>query len=144
MSTEDRTLIQVSLKDEAGNTVIGVNGNTFETISGREMTATGDKYRPGVGQTERAFGGPKSFSDLVISRTYLEDRDGPVYKHLISAGSRVFGTVTETPLDADYQGFGAPTTWPVRLQGVKRPDADINSGNRSVLELTFWVDGDPT
>ncbi|MCW3039353.1 MAG: hypothetical protein JWM31_1258 [Solirubrobacterales bacterium] len=140
MSTEDRTLVTVALTGKSGPIAVG----TFETITGRELTSTGDKYRPGPGQAERAFGGPSSYSDITVTRTFNDATDDALYRLLLQEGSRASGTCTEQPLDTNYASFGAAVNWPVRLQGVKRPDVDINSGNRRVLELTFWVDGDPS
>lgn len=135
MSTEDHNLVNLNIP--------GLGGGDWETIAGREFTAEGDKYRPGAGQNQIAWGGPGSYSDITLTRTYLDDQEFLI-KQLRIKGSTAVGTVTETPLDANYMPFGQKTTWQVRLQGIKAPDTDINSGNKRVVELTFWVSGDPS
>jgi hypothetical protein len=136
MPSQDRTRVSLRLNN--------VDYGDWDTMTGREVTSTGDKYRPGPGKAERAFGGPSSYADIVLSRTYLEEVDGPIYKTFVQYAARLSGSITEQPLDIDYNVFGSKTTWPVRFQGVKRPDVDIMSGNRKIIEVTFWVDGDPT
>jgi hypothetical protein len=138
MSTSDHNLVSLNIVFPGG-----IPGGDWETITGREMTAEGDKYRPGPGQNAVAMGGPISYSDITITRTYLDDQVATV-KLLRQVGSKATGTITETPLDQDYAPFGDKTTWQVRLQGVKVSDTDINSGAKRTLELTFWVTGSPS
>ena len=53
VTTEDRLLVTMTLA--------GIDTGTWDTLTGREMDSEGDMYRPGVGQTQRANGGPKTF-----------------------------------------------------------------------------------
>ena len=135
MSTEDRNRVIVNLN--------GINCGTWETIAGREMSAEGDKFRPAAGEAQRAWGGPTTYSDITLTRTY-DDTQEALIKTLRKLGAKASGEVTEIPLDINYESFDKSTVWPVRLQGIKAPDTDINSGNRRIVELTFWVDGDPS
>jgi len=136
VTTEDRLLVTMTLA--------GIDTGTWDTLTGREMDSEGDMYRPGVGQTQRANGGPKTFSDITVTRTYDATVDAPLVRALRTKGSCAGGSLTESELDCDYNAFGEQTTWPVRLKGIKTPDLDIDSGNRKKLEITLWVDGDPS
>lgn len=135
MSAEDRTLVTLTLG--------GIDCGTWETMTGRDTDSDGDAYRPGVGKAQKTFGGPKKYTDITVTRTYDSNLDLALYKRLNTLGSKAKGSCTETELDDDYNTFGKALTWPVRLKGIKRPGVNIDSGNRKMLEITMWVDGDP-
>lgn len=136
MATEDRTLVTLKL----GALTTGV----WETLTGRETDSEGDVYRPAPGSAQRADGGPRTYSEAVVMRTWDDARDGPIYRTLNAAGSRSSGSLSEQPLDADYNAFDTPTVWPVRLKGIKRPDVDVNGANRKMFEISMWIIGDPS
>lgn len=136
MSTEDRTLVTLNLA--------GIDCGDWETMTGREMDSDGDAYRPLPGQSQVAMGGPKTYSEITVGRTYLPERDFQLAKTLRTLGSKATGSCTESELDDDYNAFGNATTWSVRLKGVKTPDTDRDSANRKKIELTLTVSGDPS
>lgn len=136
MSTEDRTLVTLNLA--------GTDYGDWETLTGRELDSDGDAYRPLPGQAQVALGGPKTYSEITVSRTYIAERDFGMVKTLRTLGSRATGSVTEAELDDDYNAFGNTTTWTVRFKGLKAPDVDRESGNRKKVEITLTVSGDPS
>ena len=137
MSTQNRTLVTL--------TIGGINTGVWETLSGREMdTEGGDTYRPAPGDVQRSLGGPKTFGEITVSRTAEPQRDGTLRRRLQALGSRASGSLSEQPLDADLNAFDTPTVWPVRLKGMTPPETDVNSGDRQMLELTLFVDGEPS
>lgn len=137
MSVQNRSLVTLSLA--------GINTGVWETLSGREMdTEGGDTYRPGPGDSQRSLGGPKVFGEITVARTAEDTRDGALRRRLQALGSRASGSLSEQPLDADLNAFDTATVWPVRLKGMSPPDTDVNSGDRKMLEITLFVDGEPS
>lgn len=136
MATEDRTHVTLRLGP--------FDTGQWETLTGREMDSEGDVYRPGPGAAQRADGGPKTYSEAVVTRTWDDTRDGNIYRTLNTYGSRATGTLSEQPLDEDYNAFDQLTAWPVRLKGLKRPDVNINGTDRKMFEITLWIEGDPS
>jgi hypothetical protein len=122
----------------------GIDCGDWETISGREMDSDGDAYRPLPGQSQVAMGGPKTYSDITLTRTYLTERDAQLVRTLRTLGPKAVGSCTESELDDDYNAFGEKTTWSVRLKGLTAPDSDRDSANRKKLEVTLTVSGDPS
>lgn len=132
MSTASQNLITVSVAGEQ----LGV----FATRSGGETTAEVSKSRPGGMQPEEVYPAEPTTGDVTVSRTMKRDRptgsDYDLARRLRPKAGKVDMVISEQPLDANGLAWGKPTVWTGLLTGVNGGDADANSNEVRMLELT--------
>lgn len=127
-------------------TVVFVDGEdlgAFATKSGGESTAENTKIRPAAMAAEIALGGLSTIGDLTIGRHYQPFRDDPLLARLRAKIGSARVTVTVVSLDGNGKAFktdGNPY-WVGVLIGVSEPDADANSNDGAMFELTISCDG---
>jgi hypothetical protein len=130
MATQQQSLISV--------TVDGAPLGIFDTLSGGATTADATKRRAGGGQL-KSYAALPDTDDLTVSRDYDRERDHEKLRELRRRVGRAPVSVSEQPLDDDGAPWGKPTTYTGRLTGVNPGDADSNSGDVRMLELTIQV-----
>lgn len=116
--------------------VDGESLGTFITKSGGATTADGQKTRLGGMSDEVALGGPASTDDVTVTRvndTFMQARN----KRLKSRVGLASMSVTFTPLGNDKQPSGPSETYTGLLAGHATPDADDNSSDVAMVELTL-------
>jgi hypothetical protein len=127
-SREDQYAVTVS--------VAGVSLGTFDKLSGGELDSEETKYRPGGMGAEVALGGPKTVSNVTVSRIYSLDGDHAAnLASLKAAIGKGAVTITKQPLDADGNAYGSPVVYNGILKNVKLPDHDSQSNDPGMLEL---------
>lgn len=115
-----------------------IDGQTigvFDTFNGGDAIATSTKHRPGGMGEEKDYASLPSYSDITVSRVYERERDHELLRSLTRKAGRVPWSITEQPLDASGNAWGAPTVYSGRFLGVKRGDVDSTSGEPRMCEL---------
>lgn len=131
MSTADQARIT--------SAVAGKDLGTFDTRSGGETTASGEKYRAGGGEEEVSVSRP-SVGEVTISRKYKRERDHELARWLRTKAGKADGSVNEQLTDDDDLPWGKPVTWTGRLLSVNTGDVDSNSQSEPrFLTLTFMM-----
>lgn len=131
MSTAQQSLISV--------TVDGQPLGIFDTLSGGATTADATKHRSGGGQM-KSYPALPDTDDLTVSRDYDRERDHEKLRALRRRVGRANGcSISEQPLDDDGAPWGKPTVYTGRLTGVSPGEADSNSGDVRMFELTFQI-----
>lgn len=127
-SREDQYAVTVS--------VAGVSLGTFDKLTGGEMDSEEVKFRPGGMGPEVALGGPRTTSNVTVSRVYSLDGDHTVNLPTLKAAiGKASVTVSKQPLDVDGNAYGSPTVYTGVLKNVKLPDHDSQGNNVGMLEL---------
>ena len=117
-------------------TVNGVSLGTFDKLSGGEIDSEETKYRPGGMGSEVALGGPRTTSNVTVSRIYSLDADHSVNLPTLKASvGKAQVTVSKQPLDVDGNAYGSPVVYQGVLKNVKLPDHDSVSNDPGMLEL---------
>jgi hypothetical protein len=124
-------------------TVAGVPIGGFQTITGGDVTAESVKDRPPGSRFETAVESLPSVSDITVTRSWEEGRDGPLLTFLFSqVGTgpcnigRLYRDIAQNVVRTDaYAGI---------LVGVVAPEGDSNNTNgKAILSLTFNAWGGP-
>lgn len=127
-SREDQYAVTVS--------VGGVSLGTFDKLTGGELDSEEQKYRPGGMGAEVALGGPRTTTNVTVSRIYSLDADHAVNLSTLKAGiGKAEVTVTKQPLDVDGNTYGSAVVYKGVLKTVKLPDHDSGSNDPGMLEL---------
>lgn len=129
--TEQSSLITVSVNE--------VSLGTFDSYSGGEPTAKGNKHRAGGMGLEVSYGSLPSWSDITVSRVYEWARDWELERTLVGLAGRVTAHMTEQPLDPDGNAYGKPKVWQGRFLGVKPGKADSTSDAVRLWEIDIEV-----
>lgn len=130
MSTQQQSLITV--------TVDGEPWGVFDTLSGGDTTAEPTKRRSGGGgmKSYAAFG---DSDDVTVGRVYERERDHEKLRKARRRVGRAEMVVSEQPLDDDGAPWGKPTVYTGRLIGLAPGEADSNSSDVRMLELTAQI-----
>jgi hypothetical protein len=122
-------------------TVDGINLGVFDTFTGGNVSAEVSKRRAGGAKSRRAtLGGPRDVDDVTIAREFVHQRDHALAAQLEQRTGSAEAVVTRQPLDANQAPYGRPKTYAGILQNVAYPDADSDSADTAMLELTFVVE----
>lgn len=123
-------------------TVDGERLGAFDTFTGGNVSAEVSKRRAGGARTRRAtLGGPRDVDDVTIAREFVHTRDHALAASLEQkVGATSSATITRQPLDANGSPFGRVKTYTGVLSNVAYPDADSDSADTAMLELTFVVE----
>lgn len=118
--------------------VQGVTG-FFETKTGGNKTATVTKVWDGGQTNPDVISSLPEVDNVVVSRTYDQDRDGPVLNNLRDKVSEFTTTLSVTPLKRNMEAFGGNSViYPDSLLvGVTEMEADSNSGDPARYQLEF-------
>jgi hypothetical protein len=113
--------------------VDGISIGVFDTHSGGDSQAKGNKHRPGGMGDEVSYASLPSYSDLKVTRVYERNRDHELIRTLSAKSGLKPASMTEQPLDADGNAWGKPTVYTGRFLGLSRGDTD------STFELDIEV-----
>jgi hypothetical protein len=130
MSTAQQSLISV--------TIDGKPFGIFDTLSGGATTADPTKRRAGGGQM-KSYAAHAGTDDLTVSRDYDRERDHEQIRRLRRRVGKAMASVSEQLLDDDFAPWGKPTTYTGRLTSVNPGDADSDSADVRMFELTFQI-----
>ncbi|MBB3041023.1 hypothetical protein [Nocardioides soli] len=133
MTTSQMQLITV--------TVDGRPLGVFDTLTGGEPTAEVPKHRPGGMTQERSYPGLPSFGDLTVGRELDQQRDLELYRSLVNRVGRASFTVSRQLLDENGAPVGRPITYIGRLSAMTDPEADSNSNDPSMWQMTAVITG---
>ena len=111
----------------------------FDKRTGGDMAATESKYRPGGMGPEKSYTSLPSAASLTVSRVFENERDVELMRALQAKAGRVSGSVSEQPLDADGNAYGAPITFSGLFLGVKWGNMDSTSNTPRQVELDFSI-----
>jgi len=98
-------------------------------------------HHDGGNQRPSLVGGNKTWSDLVVRRGFKPDRDWPMLRRLLPLVLSWETTVSHSPTDANGLVLATPLVWTCLLKGVDPSEADANSGDPAMVQLTFAVSG---
>lgn len=129
MSTQQQSRITVSVDGES----LGA----FDACTVGSTSAEVTKRRTADG--ERTWPAKNTHEDKVVSRVFERERDHELARRLKLRTGRAMVTITEQPLDDDDMPWGKPTVSNGRLSAVSTGDADVQSSEPRVLELTVVV-----
>jgi hypothetical protein len=121
-----------------------INYGVFDKVTGGETDSGVTSKRPGGFAQSLALGGPKTVSNLVLSRGYRLARDHDVVQQLLNSVGRCQVVVSIQPLDINANAYGKPIVYTGILKRVKTPDVDSESSAAGMLELEVIVDGEPS
>lgn len=77
--------------------------------------------------------------DITVSRVLERERDHERLRKLRRRVGKATASISEQPLDDDGAPWGKPTVYTGRLTGVSPGEADSDSGDVRMFELTFQV-----
>ncbi|MCD2193520.1 hypothetical protein LQ327_09005 [Actinomycetospora endophytica] len=136
MSTEQMYLTTVHIDDPAFGD-LGV----WDKRTGGDTQIAATKHRPGGMGPEKTYRSLPTYSDITVTRVIEPDRgDYELFRRLKSAAGRVYGTVTEQPLDDDGHPQGDPSSWYGRLANCKPGQTDSNGTAIRSMEVDFHVE----
>jgi hypothetical protein len=131
-ATEQNYLITVVVNGQA----LGV----FDTFSGGDAAAPSVQHRPGGMGPQVSYATLAKFSPITVSRVLEPARDWELLRSLTQIGGRVDASMTEQPLDADGNPFGAPKTYTGQFLGVKSGKVDSTSDALRMFEIDMSCD----
>lgn len=131
--TEQSSLITV--------VVNGQSLGTFDTYSGGDPAAKGNKHRAGGMGPETSYASLPSWNNITVGRVYQWDRDWELERSLVPLSGRVPFSMTEQPLDPDGNAYGNPKTWTGRFLSVNPGKADSTSDNVRMWEISAEITG---
>lgn len=131
MSTQQQSLVTV--------VVDGIPLGVFDTLSGGEITSENSKHRAGGMGRQKSYPAMADTDDITVSRVFERDRDAEKLRQLRRRVGRAAASATEQPLDDDGAPWGTPTTYTGTLIGIAPGEADSNSSDPRMFELTIQV-----
>jgi hypothetical protein len=139
---EDTYQVTVHIEDMASGVM--VDHGVWDKQSGGDLDSTDTVYRPGGMAPPISLGGPKSTTNITVSRLYRLNRDHATVAKLLAAVGSGKMTVAKQPLDIEGNVFGKPIVWSGRLKTVKTPPHDSEASGASLIELEMTVEGYPS
>lgn len=121
-------------------TVDGIDG-TWARISAGETSAEGTRVRDGGATKADVLAGPPETDEVTVSRPFDAERDHDLVTTLLPLVGQLYTTITKQPLYGDMSRVAVkPRVYSdCLLTKVSDPESDADSGDPSVLELTFMV-----
>jgi hypothetical protein len=117
---------------------------TWDKMTGGDLDSTDTQYRPGGMAPQISLGGPKTTTNVTVSRLYRLNRDHVPLNKLLAAVGMGKMTVAKQPMDIEGNTFGTPIVWSGRLKAVKTPPVDSEASSAALIELEMVVEGYPT
>lgn len=122
-------------------TVEGIPG-TWRGFSGGGATAETTTDWDGGAERPDILGGPPTYDDLELVRTYDPERDAGWIERLDKLVGRGRFTLTKQPTDLMFTKVGKPRTYAdCLLKGLTEPEADAESGDKAEITLVFATTG---
>lgn len=122
---------------------VGALGNrTFATFSGGDKTAEASKWYDGGATVPDVLAGPAETGDVTVTNAFDPEIDAPLLQTLKSQVGVLRTTVAKMPLHGDMTRVASarPDVYTnALLTGLTPVEADANSGDVAVYELTFAV-----
>ena len=124
-------------------TIEGIAGGFWAQISGGDVTVPNVKAYDGGNPIAQVLTGNPVVDDLVCTRNYDPERDGPVAQLLkagISSGKPFVTMISQDATDPSYSPLGTPPdVWQGTLTKVTTPKADAakSGATAATLALTF-------
>lgn len=134
MSREDQYLVTLNVEGE--------DTGVWDKMSGGAVESEEVKYRPGGMGKQRSLGGPKSVTNITLTR--LEDpvRDANELPWLMQVAGDADCVVTKQKLDKSGIAIGRPMVYTGKLLNVTPPDHDSESSDPAMIELEISTDGE--
>jgi hypothetical protein len=117
----------------------GIPGGFWATRTGGEANADATYVWDGGNTVPDVLAGPRTFTNLVLSRPYDPTRDGPFVGGLRAGTGRLTAAITEQVTDGDLVPQGGKGQWNGLLTHVKTPELNAASNDAATIELTFMV-----
>lgn len=127
MSREDQFVIHLSIG--------GRDCGTWDRLSGGDTDSDDTKYRPGGTPDQISLGGPKTVSNVTLSRLFQRGRDTSLLPFLQAQVGRGACVVSKQPVDDDYNAFGQPLVYTGKLKQCSPPDSNSESNDAAMLAL---------
>lgn len=119
--------------------VSGVPG-FFVSRTGADVSANVQKVYDGGAMWPDTVSGRPEVANVVVSRNFDPERDGPVLSQYLPVVGRWTTSLTVIPTDADLVPTGPARTYPMaKLTRIGEPGANANSNDPSTYELEFVV-----
>jgi hypothetical protein len=141
---EDTWQVNVQVEDMAAGDGSMIDLGVWDKKTGGDLDSTDTVYRPGGMAPQISLGGPKTTTNITVSRLYRLNRDHAHVKRLYAAVGKGKMTVAQQPLDIEGNVFGDPVVWHGRLKTVKTPPVDSEASGAALLELEMTVEGYPS
>lgn len=132
MATQQENLITVVVDGQP----LGV----FDTLTGGDTSASPVKHRAGGMGSQKSYPALPEHADVTVSRVLERERDRELVRKLRLRTGRASASISEQPLDDDGAPWGKPTIYTGKLSGVKPGDADSNSVDLQMFELTLTIE----
>jgi hypothetical protein len=139
---EDTFQINVQVQDLSTGKMMDLG--VWDKQSGGDLDSSDTVYRPGGLAPQVSLGGPKTTSNVTVSRLYRLERDHANVGKLLAGVGLADMTVSKQPLDIEGNVFGKPIVWQGRLKTVKTPPVDSETSSAALIELEMTVDGYPS
>jgi hypothetical protein len=140
---EDTWSVNVQIEDVKQGDGSMIDLGTWDKKTGGDLDSTDTVYRPGGMAPPVSLGGPKTSTNITVSRLYRLNRDHQHMARLYRAVGVGRMTVSQQPLDIEGNVFGQPIVWSGRLKTVKTPAVDSEAGGAALIELEMTVEGYP-
>lgn len=135
------SLVPTQAKAKVSISVDSRDLGSFMTKEGGATTAESLKTRPGGGEDQVAYGSPSSHETITVAKLYDSAmKANSVWLKSVAVGNKR-GVITDQPLDADNNPFGAPDTYTGVLIRFTPPSRDANANDFATCELEFDIDG---
>lgn len=132
-------MAQAAAQRQHLTSVQGIEGY-WARKSGGDKAGDTSKVWDGGAKTPDVLGQPPETSDVVLTRPYKPERDGPLAKRLRPQVNKWRTTVTIQDTDPDLVPVGDPTVYSdALLKGLTEPERDASSGETGEITLTFAV-----
>lgn len=132
MPLQLNSLVQVTLD--------GVDLGKWQTRSGGETEADMTSIYPGGGAAKQVLGGKRNVTEVTVSTHYRDDlrTRSKWIDSRVGLGSM---SVSHTILDSNNVPLSS-TVWTGILSGFNPPEADSDSNDPAMVELTMEPNGD--
>lgn len=122
-------------------TVDGVfSGALWDKCTGGDKDSAETKYNPGGLGAPISLGGVQTTNNVVVSRLYQGDSDGPLIKSLLQKVGKANMSVYKIALDVDGNPVGGlGITYVGVLKMVTPPEVDSESSAPALLTLELSV-----
>jgi len=141
---EDTYQVNVQIEDIAAGDGSMIDLGVWDKKTGGDLDSTDTVYRPGGMAPQISLGGPKTTTNITVSRLYRLNRDHAHMTRLYRAVGLGKMIVAQQPLDIEGNAFGNPLVWHGRLKTVKAPPVDSEASGASMVELEMTVEGYPS
>lgn len=116
----------------------GISGTFNKMTGGKKSAPSAEAYDGGNPEPQIVTGNTK-IDNVVVTRTFDPNRDGPIFASLKSQVSKFTTTITQVYTDANYVPVGGSDQWTGTLIEIQGPmlDASKSGATPAELVLTF-------